>query len=300
MPLARATNDTFLPALLAQTLYNTTHTHPSACSSSSSSYPYPTMLSEEEGGVAYAQLSVYAKRLHDLGLKYGVDAGPHFHARWILALPLLAHSEDEGGGQLWKRSLAYAMRLRASYLELSTAATTDSTRTSREHAVAVLNHAVIAHLCRYRNTQAFYYATHLLADPDFTSGTATTTPIAAGENKAGGSSDDRSGVVLPLTWNLLLTAAQNLTHEGGGLQHQDVIFSMNAMLRHCALSLPLSGPEQRLSDMLASQGGQDIDDSFFTDCLYAKPSSTGTDGQENDPDLLMVLLKAHLALNNGK
>eukprot|EP00603_Paraphysomonas_imperforata_P008123 CAMPEP_0114418566 /NCGR_PEP_ID=MMETSP0103-20121206/3564_1 /TAXON_ID=37642 ORGANISM="Paraphysomonas imperforata, Strain PA2" /NCGR_SAMPLE_ID=MMETSP0103 /ASSEMBLY_ACC=CAM_ASM_000201 /LENGTH=1137 /DNA_ID=CAMNT_0001586931 /DNA_START=202 /DNA_END=3616 /DNA_ORIENTATION=- len=267
-PIQRASDDTFLKHLVCQALYNSVHMH------------NRDMLSEQAGGPAYKQIASFARRLHVLSLKYGIDCGVHFHARWILALPLLAtprmapeheheheqrvaeSTEERAARMCWRTSLTYCMRVRASYVENA-----GGDGAVSEEQRAVLTHAVVAHLCGYRCEEAFHYATHLVHEQ-----------AARGANS-----------VLPLTWNTLLTTATVMR------RHEDIIFTINELRRHCAgADLPLSAAERRLQGMVGAQDA--IEDSFFTDCIHAKPAAGAAD---RDPNLLMALLRAQLALKNG-
>ena len=245
--------------MICQVLYNAAHIH------------IDEPLSEEDGGPAYKQLAVFARRLHSLGRKYGIDAGAHFHARWILSLPQLVtpstaeQSAVDREGQLqWRTSLSYAMRIKASYVDIVGG---DDAMSSDQR--AVLTHALVSHLCGYHCSDAFHYATHLVHEQ------VTEIPDS----------------VLPITWNTLLTTATALREK------QDIIFTMNALSRHCnGADVSESAAEKRLHSMIGAQDS--IDDSYFTDCIYSKPIA-GVSPQ-SDPPLLMAILRAHLTLNNGE
>lgn len=269
-----SSDDVFLSHVLHQTLYNATQALPNQ----------PKHVTPQQGECLNARLAVLARRLHELGKKYGISSGAHFYARWILALPLLTGDGRAGG---WRRSLQQVMQVRASYLEHNE---------SSGRGLAVVNHAVIAHLCAYESAEPFQYATHLAVESDFTRGTAVTTDVLEPTSP---------GTLLPLTWNMLLTTTLCPALRP---DHQDTIFTLNALLRrlppHSTSHLPPSPPEQRLNSILTSPDHDDstLDDSYFTDCIHAKPSDHITSGgalEDHDPNTLMAVLKAHLALKNG-
>ena len=275
VPVYRATNDAFLKHLMNEAMFNTSSVYSAFLRRGGSNIP--KLFSDEDGKQVYKELSVYAKRLHDLGLKYGVDSGAHFFARWILSLPLLGHPRHDDGKHelMWRQSLVYAMGIRTAFLEMH-----DYSISAKD--LAVVNHAIVTHLCSYGSDAAFYYATHLVADPAFSAidESVEVSPCSS---------------ILPLTWNTLLSTAIALRN------HEDIIFTMNAMQQYCAdlINDPPSAPEQRLHEVLTGEGVQVIDDSVFADCLYALPTAQVQE-DSSDAGLLMTLLRCHIVLNNGE
>eukprot|EP00602_Paraphysomonas_sp_CaronLab_P012390 CAMPEP_0185040742 /NCGR_PEP_ID=MMETSP1103-20130426/39172_1 /TAXON_ID=36769 /ORGANISM="Paraphysomonas bandaiensis, Strain Caron Lab Isolate" /LENGTH=960 /DNA_ID=CAMNT_0027580157 /DNA_START=179 /DNA_END=3058 /DNA_ORIENTATION=+ len=222
---------------------------------------YKTHLPEENALKLYSDIGLHLKETIALSEKCGIELNSQFFSNWILALPLIDDETDERMG--WCKSLPQVMRIRDYALSYGCHASD-----------GILNHAVMCHLLSYRSLSSFHFATHWLLDVS------------------------KDGVILPRTWNMLLTCALLLPSR----DNKRIILEQVMSECRSEVSMPYSREELHYRDVL--RRGEVVDDSLLDKIILSKGITHGESVDERsnqtaNTDLAMAVLNANIQLRNG-